>query len=115
VPATVILLETGSIECFADVGNYASYCRCVGSMRVSTGKKKDEGDTKNGNRYLAWAYVKSADFAIFYCLQARKFYQRKKTKRNGIVAIRAVAQKLARACFHMLRAAKQFSIERYFT
>jgi transposase len=57
VLATVILLETGSIERFADVGNYASYCRCVGSAHMSNGKKKGEGNTKNGNRYLAWAYV----------------------------------------------------------
>lgn len=38
--ATVILLETGSIERFADVGNYASYCRRVGSVHVSNGKKE---------------------------------------------------------------------------
>src|SRR5437899_3590912 len=94
--ATVILLETGSIERFADVGNYASYCRCVGSIHVSNGKKKGEGNTKNGNRYLAWAYVEAANFAIRFCEAARKFYQRKRAKRNGIVAIKAVAHKLAR-------------------
>jgi transposase len=113
--ATVILLETGSIERFADVGNYASYCRCVGSIHVSNGKKKGEGNTKNGNRYLAWAYVEAANFAIRYCEAARKFYQRKKAKRNGIVAIKAVAHKLARACFHMLKTGEQFSVERCFT
>jgi transposase len=113
--ATVILLETGSIERFADVGNYASYCRCVGSVHVSNGKKKGEGNTKNGNRYLAWAYVEAANFAIRYCELARKFYQRKKAKRNGIVALKAVAHKLARACFHMLKTGEQFSIERCFT
>jgi transposase len=113
--ATVILLETGSIERFADVGNYASYCRCVGSVHLSNGKKKGEGNTKNGNRYLAWAYVEAANFAIRHCESARKFYQRKKAKRNGIVAIKAVAHKLARACYHMLKTGEQFSIERCFT
>lgn len=115
VLATVILLETGNIERFADVGNYASYCRCVGSIHVSNGKKKGEGNTKNGNRYLAWAYVEAANFAIRYCEAARKFYQRKKSKRNGVVAIKAVAHKLARACFHMLKTGEQFSVERCFT
>lgn len=114
VLATVILLETGNIERFADVGNYASYCRCVGSSHISNGKKKGEGNTKNGNRYLAWAYVEAANFAIRYCEQARKFYQRKKSKRNGVVAIKAVAHKLARACFHMLKTGEQFSVERCF-
>jgi transposase len=113
--ATVILLETGDIGRFADVGNYASYCRCVGSAHMSNGKKKGEGNTKNGNRFLAWAYVEAANFAIRYCEAARKFYQRKKAKRNGIVAIKAVAHKLARACFHMLKTGEKFSVERCFT
>ncbi len=113
--ATVILLETGNIERFADVGNYASYCRCVGSVHVSNGKKKGEGNTKNGNRYLAWAYVEAANFAIRYCDAAKKFYQRKKAKRNAVVAIKAVAHKLARACFHILKTGEVFSVERCFT
>ena len=44
----VILLETGDIARFAEVGNYASYCRCVGSRHESNGKKKGEGNTMNG-------------------------------------------------------------------
>ena len=115
VLATVILLETGDIGRFADVGNYASYCRCVGSAHISNGKKKGEGNTRNGNRFLAWAYIEAANFAIRYCEPARKFYQRKKAKRNGIVAIKAVAHKLARACFHMLKTGEKFSVERCFT
>jgi transposase len=115
VLATVILLETGDIARFADVGNYASYCRCVGSRHESNGKKKGEGNTKNGNRYLAWAYVEAANFAIRYCESAKRFYQRKKAKRNAVVAIKAVAHKLARACFHMLRTGEVFSVERCFT
>jgi transposase len=112
--ATVILLETGDIERFPDVGNYASYCRCVGSAHVSNGKKKGEGNTKNGNRYLAWAFVEAANFAVRYCDAARRFYQRKKAKRNSTVAIKAVAHKLARACYHMLKGNTVFSVERCF-
>jgi hypothetical protein len=48
-----IMLETGEIERFAGVGNYASYCRCVGSRKNSNGKRKESGNTKNGNKYLA--------------------------------------------------------------
>ena len=114
VLATVILLETGSIERFADVGNYASYCRCVGSAHVSNGKKKAEGNTKNGNRYLAWAFVEAANFAVRYCEAARRFFQKKKAKRNSTVAIKAIAHKLARACYHMLKNKEPFSIERCF-
>ncbi|OTP79672.1 Mobile element protein [Caballeronia sordidicola] len=62
--ATVILLETGDVGRFADIGNYASYCGCVSSTHLSNGKKKGEGNTKNGNRYLAWAYIEAANFAL---------------------------------------------------
>jgi transposase len=112
--ATVILLETGDVGRFADVGNYASYCRCVSSVHLSNGKKKGEGNTKNGNRYLAWAYIEAANFAIRFCEPARKFYQHKMAKRNKIIAIKAVAHKLARACFLMLKTGEVFSVERCF-
>ncbi|MFB1491280.1 MAG: transposase [Thiocapsa sp. C3-sup] len=61
-----ILLETGPIERFARVGNYASYCRLVGSERLSNGKRKGRGNTKSGNKYLAWAYLEVANFAVRY-------------------------------------------------
>ena len=63
--ALTIMLETGDIRRFAKVGNYASYCRCVGSQKTfSNGKRKGSGNTKNGNKYLAWAFVEAANFAI---------------------------------------------------
>jgi transposase len=114
VLSTVILLETGDITRFADVGNYASSCRCVGSRHESNGKKKGEGNTQNGNRYLAWAFVEAANFAVRYCEPARRFYQKKKAKRNSTVAIKAVAHKLARACYHILRNKETFSVKRCF-
>jgi Predicted ATPase (AAA+ superfamily) len=46
---------------FARVGQYASYCRCVDSHKISNGKRKGSGNTKNGNKYLAWACVEAAN------------------------------------------------------
>ena len=114
VLATMILLETGPIERFANVGNFASYARCVDSVRTSNGKKKGEGNTKNGNKYLAWAFVEAANFALRYCAEAKRFYERKKAKTNNVVAIRALAHKLARACFHILKERKPFDVTRCF-
>jgi transposase len=90
--------ETGEIGRFATVGDFASSCRCVGSQKVSNGKRKGQGNTKNGNKYLAWAFVEAANFAVRYNTQLKRFYQRKQAKTNGIVASKAVAHKLARAC-----------------
>ena len=101
--ALTIMLETGDIGRFATVGNYASYCRCVGSQKISNGKKKGQGNTKNGNKYLAWAFVEAANFAIRFNSRIKSFYQRKKAKTKGVVAIKAVAHKLCRACYYIMR------------
>jgi transposase len=114
VLATTILLETGPIERFAAAGNFASYARCVDSVHTSNGKKKGEGNTKNGNKYLAWAFVEAANFALRYCPEAKRFYERKKSRTNNVVAIKALAHKLARACFHMLKENKPFDVKRCF-
>lgn len=101
--ALTIMLETGDIRRFAQVGHFASYCRCVGSTKLSNGKCKGHGNVKNGNKYLAWAFVEAANFAVRYSPLIRSFYQRKAAKTNKIIAIKAVAHKLARACYYILR------------
>ncbi|HDH98961.1 MAG TPA: IS110 family transposase [Deltaproteobacteria bacterium] len=98
-----IMLEVGDINRFPKVGNYSSYCRCVKSEKLSNGKKKGENNRKNGNRYLSWAHVEAANFAIRFSPEAQKFYQRKMAKRNKIVAIKALSNKLARASYYVMR------------
>ena len=112
--APVILLETGPIERFADVGNYASYARCVESRHTSNGRKKGEGNTKNGNKYLAWAFIEAANFARRYHVPAQRFYERKKARTNNLVATKALAHKLARAGYHILKEGKPFDAARCF-
>lgn len=112
--ATVIFLETGPIDRFADVGNYASYARCVDSVHTSNRKKKGEGNVKNGNKYLAWAFVEAANFARRFCPEARRFHERKKARTNNVVATKALAHKLARACYHILKEGKPFDVARCF-
>ena len=110
-----IMLETGAISRFHKVGNYASYCRCVKSERLSNGKKKGENNRKNGNKYLAWAYIEAANFAIRYDDKIKSFYQKKKAKTNGIIATKAVAHKLARACYHIIKTQVPFNVNQAFT
>ena len=98
-----IMLEAGDISRFSTVGKYSSYCRCVKSERFSNKKKKGEGNRKNGNKYLSWAYVEAANFAIRFYPEFQSFYKRKKAKTNGIVAIKALSNKLARASYYVMR------------
>ncbi|HEU4351402.1 MAG TPA: IS110 family transposase [Burkholderiales bacterium] len=112
--APVILLETGAIGRFAAVGDYASYARCVDSVRISNDRKKGEGNRRNGNKYLAWAYIEAANMARRWCTEAKRFYERKRARTNRIVATKALAHKLARACYHVLRNAEPFDVKRCF-
>ena len=112
--ALTIMLETGEIKRFPKAGNFASYCRCVGSQKISNGKKKGKGNTKNGNKYLAWAFVEAAVLAVQHNEKVKRFYQRKKDKTNSVVAIKAVAHKLSRACYYILRDRVAFDNARAF-
>jgi transposase len=97
-----IALETGDAKRFAEAGKFASYCRCVKSLRQSNGKKKGENNRKCGNRYLAWAFVEAAHFACRHDDQCRRFYDRKKQQANPMIATKALACKLAKAAWHVM-------------
>lgn len=109
-----IMLETGDINRFPTVSDYSSYCRCVSSKKVSNGKKKGEGNKKNGNKYLAWAYVEAANFMVRYSEPARIWYQRKTAKTNKIVAIKALSNKIARACYFIIKDQTAFDPRKLF-
>ena len=112
--ALTIMLETGDIGRFPSVGNYASYCRCVGSQKISNGKRKGSGNTKNGNKYLAWAFIEAANFAVRYQPRIKSFYQKKKAKSHGVLAIKAVAHKLCRACYYIIKDRVVFDVTKAF-
>ncbi|MBL8366701.1 MAG: IS110 family transposase [Candidatus Accumulibacter sp.] len=114
VLALTIALETGDVSRFPSVGDFSSYCRCVGSEHLSNGKKKGSGNVKSGNRHLAWAFVEAANFAVRYEPTIKRFYQRKSAKTRPVVAIKAVAHKLARACYHVMRDRVPFDVQRAF-
>ena len=109
-----ILMETGPIERFAAVGNYSSYARCVPTQKISNGKIKGRGNSKNGNRYLSMAFVEAAHYATIWNPVIKRYYQRKYKHDPVMVAKKAVANKLTRACYHMLKENQMFDIERAF-
>lgn len=98
-----IMLEVGDISRFPKVGNFASYCRCVTSKRLSDGKIKGHGNRKNGNRYLSWAFVEGSQFARRYSTRFRSYYDRKSAQTNKILATKALSNKLARVCYYIIR------------
>ena len=112
--AMTIMLEVGDISRFARVGDFTSYCRCVPTGRVSNGKSKGKGNAKNGNRYLAWAFVEAAFISLRQSPRIAGYYKRKASKTHRMVAIKTIASKLARACYYMLRDGVEFKEEMLF-
>jgi len=103
IVALSVMYEVGDIGRFRKVGDFASYCRLVKTARLSVGKSKGSGNRRNGNPYLSWAFSEAAHHAVRHHEIARRYFQRKRSKTNGIIAIRALAHKLARASYHVMR------------
>ena len=109
-----ILLETGDIRRFRTVGDFASYCRKVPTKWTSNDKKKGKGNKKNGNKYLAWAFSEAAELARRFHDCARSFYNRKASKTNYMIAHGALAHKLARAAYYIIKDEVAFDSRRLF-
>jgi transposase len=108
--ALTIMLETGDIGRFQTVGDYTSYCRCVRATHRSNGKKKADNNSKNGNAYLAWTFVEAVHHAIRVCPKAKSFYDKKRAKRNGTLATKALAAKWSKAAYYILKRQEPFDL-----
>ncbi|SPQ00861.1 transposase (fragment) [Candidatus Sulfobium mesophilum] len=115
VLSLTIMMETGPIERFSDVGNYVSYCRKVPAARFSNDKKKGTTNRKNGNKYLSWAYGEAAELARRFDTEAKSYFDRKQRRTNAPIAHSALAHKLARAAYYMMRDGVPFMPEKAFT
>jgi len=52
---------------------------------------------------LGLAFVEAANYITRYSGPAKRFFRRKLAQRNRAVAVKATANKLARACFYIMR------------
>ena len=109
-----IMMETGPIDRFTEVGNYVSYCRKVPAARFSNEKKKGVSNRKNGNKYLSWAYAEAAELARRFDPEARAYYDRKRRRTNEPVAYNALANKLSRAAYYIIKDGVPFKPEKAF-
>lgn len=98
----LIVLESGDFKRFASAGNYASYCRTVKSERTSNDKKKGSNNSKNGNKYLAWAFIEAATYAARFNPRIQSWYEKKKRQSGVPKAKKALACKLAKAVWHVM-------------
>ncbi len=113
--ALTIMLETGPIERFKKVGDFSSYCRKVPTCWLSNNKQKGKGNSKNGNKHLSWAFAEAAEFCRRHDDRAKTFFNRKAAKTKTTVAYAALAHKLARAAFYIMRDGVEFDSKKLFT
>jgi transposase len=108
--AQTIGLEPGDMGRLPTVGHSASSWGCVKRTKISNGTRKGQGNVKNGHPYLAWASREAAQFAIRFNPTVQRFYQRKHAKSHLRVARKAVAHKLSRACYDLMRDLVPFEV-----
>lgn len=114
VLSMTILLETGPISRFPGVRNYTSYCRKTSSEWTSNKKRKGSGNKKNGNKHLAWAFSEAAEMSRRHNGRILAYYKKKMSRTNRMVAHGAIANKLTKAVYYMLRDDAPFCMDKLF-
>jgi transposase len=114
VLALILLYEIHDIRRFAEVGQFLSYARLVRCAHESAGKKKGSGGNKIGNAHLKWAFGEAACLLVRASEQAKKWLARREKKHGKAKALGALAARLGRAVYHLLRKKEAFDAQRFF-
>ena len=111
--ALVLLYEIHDISRFPSVQDFASYCRLVKSKKESAGKVYGTSGNKIGNAHLKWAFSEAAVGFLRNNPQGQAYLARLEKKHGKAKALTALAHKLARAVYHMLRRKEAFDMKRF--
>ena len=114
VLALVLLYEVHDIRRFPEVGQFLSYARLVRCSHESAGKKQGTGGNKIGNAHLKWAFSEAACLFLRESDQAKQWLARREKKHGKARALGALAARLGRAVYHLLRKEQAFDIQRFF-
>jgi transposase len=114
VLALIFLYEIHDIHRFPEVGNFLSYARLVRCAHESAGKKTGGGNPKIGNAHLKWACGEAACLLLRSSEQAKKWLARREKKHGKAKALGALAARLGRTVYHLLRKKEAFDAKRFF-
>ena len=113
--ALTILYEIGDIERFESVQKFASYSRLIKCKAESAGKVYGTQGNKIGNPHLKWAFSEAAVLYLRANPGAQQLLQKFQKRMNKAKALSALAHKLGRAVFFMLKHEKVFDEKRFLT
>ncbi|HKB35231.1 MAG TPA: IS110 family transposase [Gemmataceae bacterium] len=114
VLALVLLYEIHDIRRFGEVGQFLSYARLVRCAHESAGKKQGTGGNKIGNAHLKWAFSEATCLLLRESEQAKRWLARREKKHGKARALGALAARLGRAVYHLLRKQQAFDAKRFF-
>jgi transposase len=114
VLALVLLYEIHDVRRFPAVGPFLSYARLVRCVHESAGNKQGTGGNKIGNAHLKWAFSEAACLLLRESEQAKRWLARREKKHGKARALGALAARLGRAVYHLLRKGEVFDSKRFF-
>jgi transposase len=114
VLALIFLYEIHDVRRFAEAGQFLSYARLVRCAHESAGKKTGTGNARIGNAHLKWACGEAACLLVRSSEQAKTWLARREKKHGKAKALGALAARLGRAVYHLLRKQEAFDVKRFF-
>jgi len=105
-----ITTEVGDVERFPEPGKLCSYAGLVPSTEQSGSKEMHGSITKEGNKYLRWAMVECAWSHLQHGEDTHliRFFKRLAKKKPGQVAAVAMARKMLKVIYWMLKRGEEF-------
>ncbi len=113
--ALTIIYEIGNIERFESVQTFASYSRLVKCKAESAGKSYGTQGNKIGNAHLKWAFSEAAVLYLRGNEKAQKYLQRLQRRMSKAKALSALAHKLGRCVYFMLKNETVFDENKFLT
>lgn len=108
ITGAIIAMETGDIHRFADAKHYCSYCRLVPGAKDSGGKHAHRSGSKDGNKYLKYAFTETAIKAMMYYPEIKEFAARLEHRSTKAIARTVVAKELAKIVYYVLTRKQEF-------
>jgi transposase len=108
VTGAIIAMETGDMHRFADAKHYCSYCRLVPGAKDSGAKHMHRSGSKDGNRYLKFAFTEAAIKAMMFYPEIRRFAARLERRATKQIARTVVAKELAKIAYFVLTRNQEF-------
>jgi transposase len=102
-PAMLLLVEVGDVGRFRSDKGFSSWMSLAPCVHQSGEKTRIGGDSGPGNKRLRWVMVECAHTAVRHDPRLRGLYERHSRQRGEGSAMVAVAHKMARIVYFMLR------------